>query len=87
MDAKNRRLQMRIAWRGNVKLMFTDGDLMDAIIADISEVGCGFRTERAIEPGLPVVIDGTGFRGDGVVCYCYPHLGGFLVGVELHQPN
>jgi hypothetical protein len=87
MDGKERREQTRIAWRGNVKLMITDGDPMDATIADISELGCGFRTERAIAPGLPVVIDGTGFRGDGVVRYCYPRQGGFFIGVELQQPN
>jgi hypothetical protein len=85
-DGKERRRQPRIAWRGSVKLTINSGDLMEATIADISEVGCGFRTDRAIEPGQRVVIDGTGFHGDGFVRYCYPHAGAFRIGVEL-QPN
>ena len=87
MDGKERRRQPRIEWRGYVKLAIADGKLIDATIADISEVGCGFRAAHAIEPGLPVVIDGTGFHGDGVVRYCYPRQGGFFIGVELQQPN
>jgi hypothetical protein len=83
MDGKERRRQPRIEWRGYVKLTIPDGNLIDATIADISEVGCGFRTERALDPGLPIVIDGTGFHGDGIVRYCYPHQGAFRVGVEL----
>jgi hypothetical protein len=66
-----------------VKLRIDGGDLMNATIADISEAGCGFRTDRAIEPGQRVIIEGTGFEGGGIVRDCYRHSGAFRVGVEL----
>jgi hypothetical protein len=50
-----------------VKLTIDGSDLLNTTIADISEAGCGFRTDRAIEPGQRVVIEDTGFEG-GVLC-------------------
>ena len=76
MDGIERRTEARVGWKGSVRLVIPSGDPVDATIADISEMGCGLRTDRTVKPGAAVGIDGTGFHGSGVIRYCYPHDGG-----------
>ena len=87
MDGIERRVYRRTDWRGSVRLLVPDVDPVDATIADISECGWGLRIDRAIDAGSEVGIDGTGFRGKGVVRFCYPHHGAFRVGIELLPPD
>lgn len=83
MDGNERRKYRRIAWRGDIRLVIPGADPLDATVADISEIGCCVRTAQAVAPGIPVGIDGIGFEGAGITRYCYPHHGGFRVGIEL----
>ena len=87
MDGEENRSHGRIPWRGSVHLVAPAGDRIAATIQDMSEVGLGLWIERAVEAGMPVGIDGTGFHGAGVVRYCYRREGGFRVGVELGSPS
>ena len=84
MDGINRRGETRVEWRGSVQLVVKGFEPMTASIADISEFGCGLQVERAIAPGTTVGIEGDTFEASGSIRYCYPHQGGFRLGVELH---
>ena len=83
MESKELRSQTRVNWRGNVHLIVPGAEPITATIADISEAGCGLQIERAVEIGATAAIQGDVFEAAGVVRYCYPHQGGFRVGVEL----
>jgi hypothetical protein len=83
MELAERRQERRIAWQGAVRLVIGGADPLDAMIADISEFGCGLQLGQPVPAGARVGIDGTGFEGAGVVRYCYPLAGGFRVGIEL----
>ena len=87
MDAMERRVHQRVAWRGLVRLLVPGWDPVEATISDISEAGCGVRIERPIKAGVEVGIDGTGFHGAGVVRFCYPLDGAFRAGIELKPPD
>ena len=63
MDVTERRNLQRIAWRGTVRLLIPGRDPVDAMIADISEMGWGLRVEQPLDPGAEVVIDAPASRG------------------------
>ena len=83
MDGSERRRERRTQWHGAVRLVIPGREPVEASIADISEIGCGMVTGRAVEPGAAVSIDGTGFYGSGIVRFCYPSQSGYRVGIEL----
>lgn len=86
MNGIENRSHSRIVWRGSVHLVPPLGNRIAATIVDMSEIGLGLWSEKAVETGTPVGIDGNGFHGAGVVRYCYPRDGGFRVGIELGWP-
>jgi len=44
-------------------------------------------TDVIAPTGAEVGIDGNGFQGSGIVRHCYPHQGGFHLGIELLSPG
>ena len=87
MNGNERRRRPRVAWQGAVRLIVPGREPVEAAVADLSEIGCGLRAERAVEPGTQVRISGAGFEGEGVVRYCYRQRGAWRVGVELTLPD
>ena len=87
MENREQRGEPRINWRGSLRLVLPGEDPIEATIADISEMGCGLRAARAVPTGAEVGIDGNGFQGSGIVRHCYPHQGGFHLGIELLSPG
>jgi hypothetical protein len=83
MDAKERRTENRVNWRGRVQLILTGYEPIAANITDISEMGCGLQVDQPVASGLAIGIQGEGFEADGIIRHCYRHDGGFRLGIRL----
>ena len=87
MSAENQRVESRVRSRGRFELRMEGAEPVVATVCDISLSGICIETERKVEIGTPVRLDGDDIVADGVVRYCAFQNGLYHLGIALLPPD
>ena len=76
------RKEVRVRRRCNVQLRVSGGDIIAALLCNVSKSGASVDVGQWVDVGSRVRIDGGGLAFEGNVRYCQPSLYGYRLGIS-----